>query len=143
VKVNRAGCRHALAALPFTIPDSNDLISTVTNNGIFLFPRSIYFDFSRDTAWACELRTAVNESVLATTQNLKEKLMQFKEGLLIPVVVASLMILLSDHDTSSAVTLVGVNPGEGKAKIKEGNDGVANIHDAVQDAILFYGTDAV
>jgi hypothetical protein len=32
-EVNRAGFRHALAALPFTVPDSNDVISTVTNTG--------------------------------------------------------------------------------------------------------------
>ncbi|OSS47312.1 hypothetical protein B5807_10004 [Epicoccum nigrum] len=30
-EVNRAGFRHALAALPFTISDSEDVIDTVTN----------------------------------------------------------------------------------------------------------------
>lgn len=31
--VNRAGFRHALAALPFTVADSNDVITTVTDTG--------------------------------------------------------------------------------------------------------------
>jgi hypothetical protein len=31
----------------------------------------------------------------------------------------------------------------GKAKLQEGIDGVANIHDAIQDAILFYTVNAV
>lgn len=31
--VNRAGFRHALAALPFTVQDSDDVISTVTATG--------------------------------------------------------------------------------------------------------------
>ena len=35
-EVNRAGFRHAVAALPFTVPDSNDVIDTVTNTGRFI-----------------------------------------------------------------------------------------------------------
>ncbi|KAG9199895.1 hypothetical protein G6514_007795 [Epicoccum nigrum] len=116
-EVNRAGFRHALAALPFTVSDSEDVIDTVTNT--------------------------VNKSIPAATQHLKEKLPAFKEGLLIPVVIASLTLLLSDHDTFSAATLAKVNPGVGAAKIQEGVDGVANIHDAIQDAILLYTLNAV
>jgi hypothetical protein len=67
----------------------------------------------------------------------------FKKGLLIPAVIASLTLLLSDHDTFSAATLAKVNPGVGAAKIQEGVDGVANIHDAIQDAILFYTLNAL
>jgi hypothetical protein len=58
-------------------------------------------------------------------------------------VIASLTLLLSDHDTFSAATLAKVNPGVGAAKIQEGVDGVANIHDAIQDAILFYTLNAL
>ncbi|KAJ4985311.1 hypothetical protein SVAN01_09162 [Stagonosporopsis vannaccii] len=116
-EVNRAGFRHALAALPFTVADSDDVISTVT--------------------------ATVNKSIPAATEHLKEKLPAFKEGLLVPVVIASLALLLSDHDTFSAATLAKVNPGVGDAKIKEGADGVANIHNAIQDAILFYTLNAV
>lgn len=34
--VNRAGFRHAVAALPFTVADSNDAIDTVTDTGTCL-----------------------------------------------------------------------------------------------------------
>lgn len=33
-EVNRAGFRHALAALPFTVGDSNEVISAVTDTGM-------------------------------------------------------------------------------------------------------------
>ncbi|KAF9697538.1 hypothetical protein EKO04_004523 [Ascochyta lentis] len=115
--VNRAGFRHALASQPFSIPDSNAVISTVT--------------------------ATVNKSIPAATQHLKEKLPAFKQGLLVPVVIASLTLLLSDHDSFSAATLAKVNPGVGEAKVKEGADGVANIHNAIQDAILFYTANAL
>ena len=85
----------------------------------------------------------VNISIPAATQHLKEKLPAFKEGLLVPVVIASLTLLLSDHDTFSAATLAKVNPGVGEAKIKEGAGGVAHIHNAIQGAILFYTANAV
>lgn len=144
-EVNRAGFRHALAALPFSMEDSNDVISTVTDTGTsppFTFlpnPNSILMTCGM---WA-GLTCAVNISIPAATVHLKEKLPAFKEGLLIPVVIASLTLLLSDHDTFSAATLAKVNPGVGEAKIKEGSEGVANIHNAIQDAILFYTVNAV
>ncbi|KAH6629008.1 hydrophobic surface binding protein A-domain-containing protein [Boeremia exigua] len=115
--VNRAGFRHALAAAPFSVPDSNDVINTVT--------------------------ATVNKSIPAATQRLKEKLPAFREGALVPIVIASLALLLSDHDSFSAATLAKVDPGVGEAKIKEGADGVANIHNAIQDAIVFYTVNAV
>lgn len=115
--MNRAGFRHALAALPFPVPDSNGVISTVT--------------------------ATVNKSIPGATQHLKEKLPAFKEGLLVPVVTASLALLLSDHDTFSAATLAKANLGVGEAKIQEGVSGVANIHNAIQDAIVFYTANAV
>lgn len=59
------------------------------------------------------------------------------------MVIASLTLLLSDHDTFSAATLAKVNSGVGEAKIKEGMDGVANIHNAIQNTILFYTANAV
>lgn len=36
-EVNRAGFRHALAALPFSVSDSNDVITTVMDTGTSLF----------------------------------------------------------------------------------------------------------
>ena len=85
----------------------------------------------------------VNKSIPTVTQHLKEKLPAFKEGLLTPVVIASLTLLLSDHDTFSAATLAKVNPGVGEAMIKEGQDGITNIHNVIQDTILFYTAEAV
>ena len=36
-RVNRAGFRHALAALPFSVEDSNDVINAVTDTGTSFF----------------------------------------------------------------------------------------------------------
>lgn len=72
----------------------------------------------------------------------QEKLARFKGGVLIPVGIAGLPLLLSRHDTSSAVMLAKVNPGVGGARIKDGADGDANIHDAIQDAILLHTANA-
>jgi hypothetical protein len=135
-EVNRAGFRHALAALPFTVPDSNDVISTVTSTG------TVCMSSARRSILNWQI-AAVNKSIPESTRHLKEKLPAFKEGLLIPVVIASLALLLSDHDTFSAATLAKVNPGVGMAKTQEGVDGVANIHNAIQDAILYYTLNAV
>lgn len=150
-KVNRAGFRHAVAALPFSVPDSNDVITTVTDTGnlslrftaLFMLPLSSLTPSEPNIAKYWQLMYAVNISIPTATQHLKEKLPAFKEGLLIPVVIASLTLLLSDHDTFSAATLMKVNPGVGEAKIQEGADGVANIHNAIQDAILYYTVNAL
>lgn len=133
-EVNRAGFRHALAALPFSVSDSNDVINAVTDTGKSPHPHPTVSQ---------RLTSAVNISIPATTAHTKEKLPEFKKGLLTPVVIASLTLLLSDHDTFSAATLSKVNPGVGEAKIKEGADGVANIHNAIQDAIVYYTLNAV
>jgi hypothetical protein len=45
-EVNRAGFRHALAALPFTISDSEDVIDTVTNTGKLIPLRVTWSDKS-------------------------------------------------------------------------------------------------
>lgn len=146
-EVNRAGFRHALAALPFSVEDSNDVISTVTDTGtsppFTFFPLPIPTPILMTYDMWAGLTCAVNISIPAATAHLEEKLSAFKEGLLIPVVIASLTLLLSDHDTFSAATLAKVNSGVGEAKIKEGAEGVANIHNAIQDAILFYTVNAV
>lgn len=81
----------------------------------------------------------VNVSIPNATQNLKAKADAFKESGLTLVVIASLKLLLYDHDTFSAATLLKTNPSIGEAKIQEGKDAVANIHNAIVDAIVFYG----
>jgi hypothetical protein len=85
----------------------------------------------------------VNISIPTSTQHLEEKLPAFKEGGLIPVVIASLALLLSDHDTFSAATLLKIDQGVGPEEVKRGEDAVANIHNAIQDAILVYTANIV
>jgi len=132
-KVNRAGFRHALAALPFTVEDSRDVIDAVVDTGTY---RSIYF--SQEL-----IGSLVNVSIPKSTQDLKAKVDAFKQGGLVPVVVASLTLLLSDHDTFSAATLVKIDQAVGSEKIKQGEDAVANIHNAIADAIKFYAANLV
>ncbi|KAF2995361.1 hypothetical protein E8E13_003104 [Curvularia kusanoi] len=116
-EVNRAGYVHALAALPFSVEDTAEVIDTVTDT--------------------------VNVSIPAATQHIKEKLAEFKRGLLVPAVIASLKLLEYDHDSFSAAVLAKANTGVGEAKIQEGYDGVANIHNAIQSAIDFYVANAL
>ncbi|KAF2849611.1 hypothetical protein T440DRAFT_533080 [Plenodomus tracheiphilus IPT5] len=116
-RVNRAGFRHALAALPFSVQDSNNVIDTVV--------------------------ATVNKSIPAATRHLKAKEPAFKESRLGAVVIASLTLLLYDHDTFSAAVLAKSNLGIGEAKIKEGTEAVANIHNAIQDAINSYTVNAM
>ncbi|KAH7341203.1 hydrophobic surface binding protein A-domain-containing protein [Pyrenochaeta sp. MPI-SDFR-AT-0127] len=116
-RVNRAGFRHALAALPFSVEDSVQVIDTVVST--------------------------VNVSIPAATTHLKEKVAAFKEGLLTPVVIASLALLLYDHDTFSAATLAKISPNVGQEKTEQGANAVANIHNVIQDAIVFYTANAL
>jgi hypothetical protein len=86
---------------------------------------------------------AVNVSIPNSLEDLKAKAPAFKEGGLTITVVASLKLLLYDHDTFSAATLAKVNPGIGEAKRDEGVDAVANIHNAIEDGIKFFEADLV
>jgi hypothetical protein len=85
----------------------------------------------------------VNVSIPAATEHLKGKVEAFKEGGLVPVVIASLALLLSDHDTFSAATLLKIDQAVGPEEVKRGEDAVANIHNAIQNAILFYTANIV
>lgn len=150
-EVNRAGFRHAVAALPFTVKDSRQVIDTVSETGM---PTYMHRAALTGTS-TCEGQKVlalldlassaiadqrlVDVSIPNATEHLKAKVEEFKKGGLVPVVIASLTLLLSDHDTFSAATLLKVNPGVGKAKLAQGTDAVANIHNAIADAILFYG----
>jgi hypothetical protein len=89
------------------------------------------------------LLSLVNISIPSSVEDLKAKAPAFKEGSLTPTVIASLKLLLYDHDTFSAATLAKINPGIGEAKTKEGVDAVANIHNAIEDGIKFFEADLV
>lgn len=80
----------------------------------------------------------VNKFIPAVTQRMREKLPGLKENPLTPVMIASLTLLLNDQDTFSAAALAKLNPGMGEAMMNEGADGIANIHNAIQDVILFH-----
>lgn len=82
-------------------------------------------------------------SIPDATKHLKEKVAAFKEGALVPVVIASLALLLYDHDTFSAATLAKISPRIAPEKTAEGADAVANIHNVIQDAIVFYIANAL
>lgn len=77
-------------------------------------------------------------SIPAATANLKEQAAAFKESGFGPVVIASLKLLLSDHDTFSERVLEKSDQGVGEAEIQKGEAAVKNIHDAIQSAIDFY-----
>ncbi|KAF2034188.1 hypothetical protein EK21DRAFT_57026 [Setomelanomma holmii] len=111
-KVNRAGYVHALAAVPFSMQDSSDVIDTVVST--------------------------VDVSIPASTEHLEAKVAAFKEGGLVPTVIASLELLLYDHDSFSDAVLAKTNAGIGEAKTAEGEAAVKNIHDAIQSAIAFF-----
>ncbi|KAF1913104.1 hydrophobic surface binding protein A-domain-containing protein [Ampelomyces quisqualis] len=116
-KVNRAGFCNALLATPFTVEDSRDVVDTVVDT--------------------------VNVSIPTSIERLKAKAPAFKEGGLTVTVIASLKLLLYDHDTFSAATIAKLNLGVGAEKIEEGSDAVANIHNAIQGGIEFFAADSV
>lgn len=52
--------------------------------------------------------------------------------------MASLKLLLYDHDSFSAAVLAKIDTGIGEEKVREGSDAVKNIHDAIQSGIDFF-----
>lgn len=80
----------------------------------------------------------MNLSIPAATDKLRDKATAFKESGLTLAVIASLKLLLYDHDTFSAAVLLKANRGVGEAKTAEGVEAVMNIHNAIEDAIAFY-----
>jgi hypothetical protein len=80
----------------------------------------------------------VNVSIPASIEHLKAKREAFKEGGLTATVIASLELLLYDHDSFSAAVLAKTNPGVGEGKVKEGKEAVENIHDSIVGGIEYY-----
>lgn len=85
----------------------------------------------------------MNKSIPASTEILKRKQPAFKDSGFTAVVLASLSLLLSDHDTFSAATLTKISTAVGEQKTKEGLAAVENIHNVIQEAIVFYTANAV
>jgi hypothetical protein len=69
---------------------------------------------------------------------MKAKSDAFKEGGLTTVVIASLTLLLYDHDTFSLATGMKFNPGISRERFQEAIDAVINIQNVILDGILFY-----
>jgi hypothetical protein len=82
----------------------------------------------------------VNISIPASIEHLKAKKGAFEEGSLTATVIASLELLLYDHDTFSAAVLAKTNDGVGAEKLREAQDAVDRIHDAIQSGIEYYST---
>lgn len=70
-------------------------------------------------------------------QVLIKKKPEFQSSGLTPVVLASLKLLLNDHDTFSAAVTEKAYKGDPKL-VAEGEAVVAKIHDAIQDGINVY-----
>jgi hypothetical protein len=134
-RVNRAGFVHALAAQTFSVEESVNVVDVVSGTGESLKKQDEKVD--ADTSGV------VNKSIPAATAHIKAKVAAFKEGGLVPVVIASLTLLLSDHDTFSAAVLAKFNPGTPPDKVSEGSEAIANIHNVIQDAIVFYTANLV
>ena len=79
----------------------------------------------------------VGESIPADVQVLISKKPQFASSGLTEVVIASLKLLLNDHDTFSAAVTAKAYMGN-PALIAEGTVVVAKIHDAIQNGIDVY-----
>jgi hypothetical protein len=82
----------------------------------------------------------VNVSIPTSIEHLKAKAPAFKEGGLTLTVIASLKLLLYDHDTFSAAVLAKMSPDLSADKAEEGNQAVANIHNAIEGGIRFFET---
>lgn len=85
----------------------------------------------------------VNISIPTSIEHLKAKAPEFKKGGLTPTVVASLKLLLYDHDTFSAAVLAKIDRGIGAEKERVGREAVRNIHDKIQSGIEFFVADLV
>ena len=86
------------------------------------------------------MTSLVNKSIVASTEHIKEKQPMFKKSGQSFLVMMSLGLFLDDHDTFSAAVLSKLNGRVGQAKTQEGRDAVANIHNAIQEAMKFYAS---
>lgn len=109
---NRKGFVDALAAPKFSTPDSQKILATVG--------------------------TTVTISIPAGIEVLKSKKAAFQQSGLVPIILASLNLLLNDHDTFSAAVLqkLTLDPvGTAAAKA-----GIALIHNSIASGIQYYST---
>lgn len=164
--VNRIGYAHALAALPFSEEDSVDVVDAVVDTGKYFISHISYSTFHIPfptnapfpslihpktqtlkslsavhipcSASHPNTHHPVNISIPTSIAHLKAKASAFKEGGLIITVIASLKLLLHDHDSFSAAVLAKMSPEVPVEKRAEGEEAVANIHDAIERGIVYF-----
>ena len=107
---NRKGFLDATTASTFSEDDSIAIVHTVENTVVVSIPNAVNI--------------------------LKSKKQLFEEAGQTPVVIASLELLLNDHDTFSAAVLEKLTLDANT--LAEANAGVALIHNALEDGIAFF-----
>ncbi|EDU48190.1 cell wall galactomannoprotein [Pyrenophora tritici-repentis] len=109
---NRQGFRRATFAAQFSVEETVKFIDTVV--------------------------ATVNISIPISTQHLRAKKQVYKENGSRSVVVATLALLLYDHDTFTVAAGKNFNPGTPWDKLNQANDAANNIHGVIQSALLYY-----
>lgn len=107
---NRKGYLDATTASKFSADDSDAIVNTVSSTVVTSIPNSV--------------------------DVLKSKKQVFQQALLTPVVIASLELLLNDHDTFSAAVVDKLTVDA--ATLAQANDGIAKIHNALVDGIAYF-----
>lgn len=107
---NRKGYLDATTATTFTNSDSVSIVNVVSSTVAVSIP------------------DGVNVS--------KSKKKAFQQAGQVPVVIASLQLLLNDHDTFSAAVVAKLTLDA--ADLARANDGIATIHNALEDGITYY-----
>lgn len=109
---NRKGYVDATTASTFSASDSSAIVNTVSST--------------------------VAKSIPNSVDVLKSKKPAFQQAGLTPVIIASLELLLNDHDTFSAAVLSKLTADA--ATLAEANAGINRIHDALEDGIAYYSS---
>lgn len=107
---NRKGYLDATTASKFSADDSIAVVNTVSSTVVTSIPNAV--------------------------DVLKSKKQVFQQALLTPVVIASLELLLNDHDTLSAAVLDKLTVDA--VTLAQANGGVAKIHNALEDGIAYF-----
>lgn len=107
---NRKGYLDATTAAPFSNSDSISLVNDVEATVVVSIPNGVNV--------------------------LKSKKQLFQQAGQVPIVIASLELLLNDHDTFSAAVVAKLTLDA--ADLAEANQGIATIHNALEDGIAYF-----
>jgi len=130
-KANRHGFHRANFAATFSVEDSVRLIDTVVATGMSM-------QWKR-WSYSAELTIGiVSVSIPNSIQHLREKRPVLKAGDTPEVVIASLRLLLSDHDSFSLAIEKKLHPYTPPKKLEQQTAASKNIHNVIQNALLYY-----